>query len=79
MGLEVLESFLQVYRVHYHDQNGQSKGFDYFGGSVVAHAAVVQAEKRGDRADIQSYDLPLTRQGVLNALQQFGGHPDRRS
>ena len=62
-----------VYSVHYKHQNGQS--FDSFGGSVIARAAVMQAVKRGEKAEVQPYDVPSTREGVLNALQQFGSHP----
>jgi hypothetical protein len=68
---------MTVYRVRYQDKAGRCKGYDYFGGAVVARAAVIRATKRGEQAEVQPFDVPLTREGVLNALQQFGCHPER--
>ena len=67
---------MNVYRVHYKDKSGKSLGFDYFPGELVANAAVKTAERRGRQAESKCYDVPLTRKGVLNALTQFGSHPD---
>jgi hypothetical protein len=36
-----------------------------------------RAEERGEKAEVDVYDLPLTREGMLNALHQFGAHTDK--
>lgn len=67
---------MQVWRVSYTDKTGKSLGFDFFGGEFVANAAVKKAKSSKRLAKVQSYDVPLTRKGILDALNQFGGHAD---
>ena len=66
---------MTLYRVAYFTKSGESKGFDYFAGSVIARAAVMQAEKRGDKGEVNSYDL-MPNQRSKNKVR-FGGihHP----
>jgi hypothetical protein len=68
---------MTLYRVSFFTRSGESKGFEFYAGSVIAHAAAKWAEQRGDKAEVDSYEVPLTREGMLSALHQFGSHADK--
>jgi hypothetical protein len=44
---------------------------------IVANAAVMRAKARKVEAEIQCYEVPTNREGVLKALNQFGHHPNK--
>ena len=66
-----------VYRVGLFNRSGESKGFEYYTGDVSARAAARWAEERGEKAEVNSYEVDLTRDGLLRALHQFGMHADK--
>src|SRR6516225_600303 len=65
-----------IYRVSFFTKSGESKGFEYYAGDVIARAAARWAEERGEKAEVNSFEVPLTRDGLLRALHQFGMHAD---
>jgi hypothetical protein len=66
---------VRIYRVSYRS-GGKQKGYDYFDKAIVANAAVMRAKARKIQAEIECYEVPTNREGVLKALNQFGHHPN---
>ena len=67
-----------IYRVSFFTKSGESKGFEYYTGDVAARAAARWAEESGARKQrVNSYEVDLTRDGLLRALHQFGMHADK--
>jgi hypothetical protein len=66
-----------IYRVSFFTSTGQHIASEYYAGSVIAHAAAPRAEEREENQEVDTYDVPLTREGMLNALHQFGSHADK--
>jgi len=71
----LLEQLPRVYRVGYRSR-GKQKGYEYFDKAIVANAAVTRNKARKVEAEIECYDVPTNKEGVLKALKQFGSHPD---
>jgi len=69
---------MKIYRVGYRDKAAKHKGYDYFASGVVARAAVQRAKQRGQEAQIQVYEIELTRKGLLHALNSLGSHPENK-
>ena len=66
---------MTIYRVTYHVKG--RKTHDFFTHSATARAAVIRAKERGETAEIEGpFEVELTRDGVMNALQRFGSHED---
>jgi len=66
---------MRVYRVSYRSRD-KHKGYEFFDKAIVANAAVMSAKARRVEAEIQCYEVPTNKEGVLKALNQFGSHPD---
>jgi len=66
---------MRIYRVTYHSK-GRNR-YDFFANGEAARAAVIRAGQVGEKAQIEGpFEVPLTRDGILNALQKFGSHED---
>jgi len=66
---------MRVYRVSYRSRD-KHKGYEYFDRAIVASAAVTSAKARRVEAEIECYEVPTNKEGVLRALNQFARHPN---
>jgi hypothetical protein len=62
---------MRVYRVSYRSRK-KHEGYDFFDKAIVANATVMRAKARRLEAEIECYEVPTNREGVLKALNQFG-------
>jgi len=66
---------MTIFRVTYHSKG--KKTYDFFTHSATAGAAVIRARERGEKAEVEApFQVNLTRDGLLSALQKFGSHAD---
>jgi hypothetical protein len=65
-----------VYRASYGDRAGKHQGYEYFLKSIAADAAVKGAEGRKWKAEVTSYEVDTSKEGIWKALNELGGHPD---
>ena len=66
---------MRIYRVTY--QAKGRKTYDFFANGEAARTAVIRANGRGEKAEIEGpFEIELTRDVVLSALQRFGSHGD---
>jgi hypothetical protein len=68
---------LVIYRVSFFTKSGEHRASEWYAGDVIARAAARWAEEKVEKAEVDVYDVPLTRGGMLNALHQFGSHADK--
>jgi hypothetical protein len=66
---------MRIYRVSY--QAKGHKSYDFFANGEAARAAVIRAKERREKAEIEGpFEVELTRDGVLSALQRFGSRAE---
>ena len=74
---------MKIYRVHLHWEEGSivagnNNGYCYFANKREAEKCFRSSDrdKAYDDIDFQEIKVPLTKAGVLRALNIYGGHPD---
>lgn len=68
---------MKIYRVSYwtiDEEDYENNGFTFHSNKADAQRALSQAEERGNC--IEEFDFPITKQGMLDALEKLAKHPD---
>ncbi len=66
---------MNVYRVSYRDAAYEHKGYSYHTSIKDAGAAIRKAG-RDVSSEIDAFKVKISKLGILDALRQFGSHPD---
>lgn len=67
---------MKIYRVSLDDLRGDGhRGYEYCPSKGAANKTI-RAVAETCQCEIEIIDVPLTKAGVLNALNQYGGHPN---
>jgi hypothetical protein len=75
---------MKIYRVHMrydreHPDAGNSAGYKYYSNrkdALKAFARNVNDVPRDDDSDFHSFEVEISKGGILRALNTYGGHPD---
>lgn len=71
---------MRLYRVTYSHEGGTSKGYGWFSSYRVARAAVAEFRRATQHEDgdasVEPVEIPLTKAGVLAALNFWATYPD---
>ena len=65
---------MRIYQVHNLHANGTSRGYTYFANRKDAKRASKEYGK--PYGEINNLDVDISRPGIINALNIYGGHPD---
>jgi hypothetical protein len=66
---------MRVYKVNYRTDD-ESTGATYHGELKHAMDAETRADLNGTKTEREEFDVEITREGILKALNRHGGHPD---
>ena len=74
---------MKLWRVHFHTENGNSLGYEWFRTRREAKAAmekhVDQEQLKPDDTDqpeLEGIEIEISAKGVIDALNVYGGHAD---
>ncbi len=67
---------MKIYRTAIRDDTNEHKGFIYDSNQKDAGISRATAKAEGGSAETMQIEVKLTKQGVISALNKFGGHPD---
>ena len=64
-----------IYRVHYRNTSGESKGYEYYPSLAAMDKNVKDYPHTADTFCCK-INTPRTKKEMIQVLNQFGGHPD---
>jgi hypothetical protein len=68
---------MNIYRVSHTDKHAGHQGYEYFGNRAAAHRKAAELRTGGRSVEVDGpHSIPLTKAGVVAALNRFGCHPD---
>lgn len=66
---------MKLYRVHIVDKRLKSQGYQFTTNEAAARALTHDLPK-GSEAQIEKLEIPLTKNGLLDALRRYASHPN---
>lgn len=64
---------MKIYRVSYKDDFDEHTGYSYHSLRRDAKAAMTDTERK---TDVEIIEVKATKSGIVQALNEFGGHPN---